>query len=596
MCGIAGIVNKDKTAVHFDEIKIRTDIIAHRGPDGEGFLIEKNFALGHRRLAIIDVTVDANQPMHYTDKYSIIFNGEIYNYIEVKAELQELKYEFKTKSDTEVILAAYDYWGPNCVNKFNGMWAFCIFDRIKNILFCSRDRFGVKPFYYFNNDQRFSFGSEIKQLLDLTDCRVNLDVLFSFLVLQIEENKEETFFAGIKKLPAAHNLIYFLENNEMKFNRYYTLNLNKEVGKLNLEQAIKLCKSDLIRSLKLRLRSDVSVGTCLSGGLDSSSIAAIASKEFELGNDFLGIHAKSTEVFTDESEFARIVAENSGINLLTVEPSVDYFYTNIQKVTRIQEEPYGGPSIFMQYAVFEKAKERGCVVMLDGQGGDETLLGYERYFPLLIKGKSIFSAISQMLKYAKKSRLTFSSVVAYYFYFSFPTLRKKRLLKKYNFIKKEYIENINAKILFDLAKAYETPFNLQKLEITVSQLPMLLKYEDKNSMAHSIESRLPFLDYQFVENALSINPSFKISDGWSKFILRKIAEEYLPAEISWRKNKRGFESPRDWLLNREYFLSVIKDSEILKAITNKIDSNLSTDIIWRLFSVAIWEREFNVKL
>jgi asparagine synthase (glutamine-hydrolysing) len=596
MCGITGIVNKDKTKVTFETIKTHTDIIAHRGPDGEGFLNEQNFALGHRRLAIIDVSVDGNQPMHLDRKYSIVFNGEIYNYLEVKAELKDLNYQFKTKSDTEVILTAYECWGFDCVNKFNGMWAFCIYDRTKNILFCSRDRFGVKPFYYFNDNSHFAFGSEIKQLLDFTDCSVNLNVLLNFLVLQTEETTDETFFNGIKRLPPSHNLIYNLETDEIKFEKYYTLNHKPHVADLSLEETKELCKSDLIKSIELRLRSDVNIGTCLSGGLDSSTIAAIAAKEFKLGSNFKGIHAKSTEKYTDESDFAHIVAKSGGINLLTIEPTEEYFLSNIEKVTRIQEEPYGGPSIFMQYAVFEKAKDAGCIVMLDGQGGDETLLGYERYFLALLKDKSFFSKISQMYKYSKKSRLSFVKVIAYYLYFKYPKIRIYRLFKKYNFIKQEYLNSIDTQILFDLAKAYDTPFDLQKLEITRSQLPPLLRYEDKNSMANSIESRLPFLDYRFVENAISYNPTFKINDGWSKFILRKATEDYLPKEVGWRRNKRGFESPRNWINNQDLFMPVIRESKILEKITNKIDSNLSNDIIWRLFSIAIWEKEFNVKL
>jgi len=596
MCGITGIVNKNKTAVTFETIKKHTDIIAHRGPDGEGFLNEKNLALGHRRLAIIDVSEDGNQPMHLDRKYSIVYNGEIYNYLEVKSELQNLNYQFKTKSDTEVILNAYDCWDADCVNRFNGMWAFCIYDRTKNILFCSRDRFGVKPFYYFNDNNHFAFGSEIKQLLDFTDCSVNLNVLLNFLVLQIEETTDETFFNGIKRLPPSYNLIYNLETDEMKFVRYYTLNHKPQIADLSLEDTKELCKLDLIKSIELRPRSDVNIGTCLSGGLDSSTIGAIAAKEFKLGSNFKGIHAKSTERYTDESEFAQVVAKSAGLDLLTVEPTEEYFLSNIEKVTKIQEEPYGGPSIFMQYAVFEKAKDAGCIVMLDGQGGDETLLGYERYFPALLNDKSFLSKISHMFKYSKKSRLSFAKVAAYYFYFKYPKIRITRLFKKYNFIKQEYLNSLDTQIFFDLAKAYNTPVDLQKFEITRSQLPPLLRYEDKNSMANSIESRLPFLDYRFVENAISYNPTFKINNGWSKFILRKVTEEYLPKEISWRRNKRGFESPSNWIDKQELFIPVIRESKILKTITNKIDSNLSNDVIWRLFSIAIWEKEFNVKL
>nr|WP_315146868.1 asparagine synthase (glutamine-hydrolyzing) [uncultured Flavobacterium sp.] len=596
MCGISGLINKNNESVDMLEIKTITNIISHRGPDGEGFLLENNFALGHRRLAIIDVSAASDQPMWYESKYAIVFNGEIYNYLEIKKDLEKLGYSFKTKSDTEVILIAYECWGSDCVKKFNGMWAFSIFDKEKNILFCSRDRFGIKPFYYSDNTDKFVFGSEIKQLLSYTDRKVNLKVLLDYLVLSLEEQSDETFFEGIKRLPPSHNLVYDLKTHKSNFERYYSLEYKPEIGRLNIADSVLLCKTDLIDSIRLRLRSDVEVGTCLSGGLDSSSIASIAAKEFKIGSNFKGIHAKSSEKYTDESDFAQMVADSGNIDIVYTEPSEDYFKKHIEKVTLIQEEPIGGPSVFMQYAVFEKAKQEGCIVMLDGQGGDETLLGYERYFPSLLNDVSFFRKGIEMFKYSRKSRLSFLTVLLYFFYFKFPSLRKKRLLKRCDFIKKEYLKTIDCSILYELSNAYKCPFELQKLEITRTQLPHLLKYEDKNSMAHSIESRLPFLDYRSVENAVSYNPKFKINDGWSKFILRKATTEYLPKEIGWRRNKRGFESPRTWLNNKDYFMPVIEESIILSKIMLKIDSKLSDDIIWKLFSIAIWEKKFGVKI
>ena len=596
MCGISGLINKNNESVDMLEIKTITDIISHRGPDGEGFLLENNFALGHRRLAIIDVSAASDQPMWYENKYAIVFNGEIYNYLEIKKDLEKLGYSFKTKSDTEVILIAYECWGFDCVKKFNGMWAFSIFDKERNILFCSRDRFGIKPFYYNDNKDKFVFGSEIKQLLSYTDKKANLKVLLDYLVLSLEEQSDETFFEGIKRLPPSHNLVYDLKTHKSNFERYYSLEYKPEIGRLNIADSVSLCKTDLIDSIRLRLRSDVEVGTCLSGGLDSSSIAAIASKEFKLGANFKGIHAKSTEKYTDESHFAQMVADAGNINIVYTEPSEDYFKSHIEALTLIQEEPIGGPSVFMQYAVFEKAKQEGCIVMLDGQGGDETLLGYERYFPSLLNDVSFFRKVTEMFKYSRKSRLSFGTVLMFYFYFKFPTLRRKRILNKYNFIKKEYLKSIDTSIFDELANTYKSPFELQKIELTRTQLPHLLKYEDKNSMAHSIESRLPFLDYRSVENAVSFNPKFKINDGWSKFILRKATTEYLPEEIGWRRNKRGFESPRNWLNDKNYFMSIIKESLILSKITIKIDNELSEEIIWKLFSIAIWEKKFGLKM
>ena len=596
MCGISVIINKNNAAVELREIKTITDIVSHRGPDGEGFLLENNFALGHRRLAIIDISADGDQPMWYENKYAIVFNGEIYNYLDIKSDLEKLGKTFKTKSDTEVILIAYECWGNDCIKRFNGMWSFCLYDKKKNILFCSRDRFGVKPFYYIDGIDSFVFGSEIKQLLPYAKMTVNKKVLLEYLVLHLEEQSDETFFEGIKKLQPSHNLVYDLKTHKTHIERYYSLEYKPEIGKLNIDDAILQCKTDLIDAIKLRLRSDVEVGTCLSGGLDSSSIAAIAAKEFKLGTNFKGIHAKSTEKYTDESHFAQMVADAGNINIVYTEPSEDYFKTHIEALTLIQEEPIGGPSVFMQYAVFEKAKQEGCIVMLDGQGGDETLLGYERYFPSLLNDVSFFRKITEMFKYSRKSRLSFVTVLMYYFYFKFPVLRIKRLLMKYNFIKKEYLKSIDTSILDELANAYKSPFELQKIELTRTQLPHLLKYEDRNSMAHSIESRLPFLDYRSVENAVSFNPEFKINDGWSKFILRKATTEYLLEEIGWRRNKRGFESPRTWLNDKNYFMSVIKESFILSKITIKIDNELSEEVIWKLFSIAIWEKKFDVKM
>jgi len=595
MCGISGIINKNNTSVQFQELKKITDIVAHRGPDGEGFLIENNLGLGHRRLAILDLTHDGNQPMDF-EKYSIVFNGEIYNYLELKVELQKLGYSFRTNSDTEVILVSYKCWGVDCVKRFNGMWAFSLYDRVNNILFCSRDRFGVKPFYYFESLNQFVFGSEIKQLISYSDLTVNKKVLLEYLVLNLEEQSENTFFNGIKRLLPSHNLIYNLNTNTYHLEQYYTLNFKPEINRLSLKQSINQLKSDLIDSIKLRLRSDVEVGTCLSGGLDSSTIASVVSKEFKIDSNFKGIHAKSTEKYTDESKYAELVANATGIKLHCIEPSEDYFKNNIEKLALIHDEPIGGPSVFMQYAVFEKAKEEGCIVMLDGQGGDETLLGYERYFPCLLTDMSFFKKILELFKYSRKSRLSFSDTILFYFYFKYPSIRTKRLLRKWNFLKKEFLLQIDTSILKTIAEAYKSPFELQKLEITKTQLPHLLKCEDRNSMIHSIESRLPFLDYRLVENAISYKAEYKINDGWSKFLLRNVTEQFAPSDIAWRRNKRGFESPRNWLYNKNYFLSIINDSKIVSRITSKVDESYSEDVIWKLFSVAIWEKTFNVSI
>ena len=273
MCGISGIVNRMDQPVEQAEIKHMTDVVAHRGPDGSGFWHGPNFAFGHRRLSIIDLSDNGHQPMPYGENLVITYNGEVYNYVEIRENLRAMGYEFRSQSDTEVILAAYREWGFSCVEQFNGMWSFCIYDKERNILFCSRDRFGVKPFYFFKNENSFVFGSEIKQLLPFcSERKANKQILLDYLVLGYEDHCDETFFEGIQKLEHGSNLVYDLSDHTFEIHPYYDLNVRNELRLMDEEKAISTYRECLKDAVKLRMRSDVEVGTCLSGGLDSSSI------------------------------------------------------------------------------------------------------------------------------------------------------------------------------------------------------------------------------------------------------------------------------------------------------------------------------------
>lgn len=611
MCGISGIINKNKTRVNKNDIQDINDLIAHRGPDDEGFYIEKNFAFGHRRLSILDLSSDGHQPMHYLDKYVITYNGEVYNYLEIKEELLKDGYIFYSHTDTEVILASYDKWGEDCVNRFNGMWSFAIYDKEKQILFCSRDRFGVKPFYYIFTNEKFVFGSEIKQLLSYTNCSVNKEILLDYLVTGFQDFTNDTFFRSIKKLDASHNLIYDLNKNNFFIKRYYTINVNEGIKNIEENVVIDKYKNSLINSIKLRLRSDVRVGTCLSGGLDSSTITALASNFYQnnnLDNKFIAIHAKSIEKSTDESNYAEEVANNfNNIDLKIIEPSREDFVKHIDEVIYTQEEPFGSPSIFMQYFVMKKAKELDCKVMLDGQGGDETLLGYERYYPAayidLFKTKGLIASIKEIINTNKNNtqmsffwifKLTLGSVMF--------KSRIKRYLKKSFFIKSKFIENHNFYYLKEFSEKYFDIDKLQKYEITNLSIPVLLRYEDKNSMRHSIETRLPFMDFTVLELALSINTKTKIKNGWTKYLLRIIIDKLLPKNVVWRKNKLGFNAPEKiWIdenegmmlneISKSNILNELSDINILISSYSKFDYRLK----WRLFNIACWERVYNVK-
>jgi asparagine synthase (glutamine-hydrolysing) len=606
MCGICGIISKNNETISKVEIENMNNLITHRGPDSGAFYQGNNFAFGHRRLKIIDLSDCANQPMTYLNRYTITYNGEIYNYIEMRDVLQKIGYSFSTASDTEVILAAYDHYGFDCVTKFNGMWAFALYDKEKEVIFCSRDRFGVKPFYYTNSYNKFLFSSEIKQLIGYQNQnRVNRQVLIDYLVVGYEDHTNDTFFQDIHQLEQSHNLIYNLRNNTFSIERYYEITIDAEVSNLNEIESVNLYKNALYESIKLRLRSDVKVGTCLSGGLDSSSVAAIASSFYrqKLSTQFTAITAKSTEPEFDETRYAENVSHKSHLNWNVIMPSAKDFLQNIDKIISVQEEPFGSPSVFMQFKVFEKAKELGCVVMLDGQGGDETLLGYERYYPAYLLSQNLLTRFSGFFNSSKNSGLSKKNLFLYLFYFTNPSIRLTILRNKFSFIRKDYFNLINYKNIKESSKSYSDIITLQKIELMKLQLPHLLKYEDRNSMYHSIEARLPFIDYRLVETALSIDNRYKIKDGWTKYLLRKSVEGILPDEILWRKNKIGFNAPeKTWMISinkqiksslakSEILNRIIKDGKVIK----KFDQ-MDLRVQWRLFNIAKWEEIFNVRI
>ena len=597
MCGITGIISLKNEKISFEKIKEINDLIRHRGPDGEGFYIGENFAFGHRRLSIIDLSNDGNQPMILDDDFIIIYNGEVYNYVELREELKSLGVIFYTGSDTEVILKAYKEWGTDCVNRFNGMWSFSIFDKKKNILFCSRDRFGVKPFYYVKNSDFFSFGSEIKQLLPFNPSnKLNKRILADYLIYGFEEHNQETFFENIYKLEPSHNLIYNLSTHEIKIYSYYSLKDNV-TKKLNITNHSEKFRDLLKNSIELRLRSDVKVGTCLSGGLDSSSIAMIASQIY--GDNFIGINAKSIQKDNDESDFAKIVAKKSSIDLHFVEPNTDDFYKVMKEVIKVQEEPFGGPSIFMQYFVFEKAKALGCKVMLDGQGGDELLLGYERYFPAYWLKLPLLSKMKEIVNFARNSRLSVKEVVAYLLYFTSYKLRDKLTKRKWSILNEDFVSLVNKDLIKKSARSYRNSAELQILEYKHLQLPHLLKYEDKNSMYHSIEARLPFLDYRLVQYGVSLPIRYKLKNGWTKFILRDSMKDILPEEIGWRKEKFGFEAPtKIWMEDKKMIIDEIKNSKILRSIISDFDklSGLTDHQLWKLLNISLWEKIYKIEV
>jgi asparagine synthase (glutamine-hydrolysing) len=603
MCGISGIITKADGAVPRERIEKINNLIEHRGPDGEGYFHGRNFAFGHRRLAILDPSDRGHQPMCYQERFWITYNGEIYNYLEVRSRLEAKGHSFVTGTDTEVILAAYAEWGYECLQRFNGMWAFAIYDAIEETIFLARDRFGIKPLYYLDTGNEYVFGSELRQLIALQPVvTANRTVVIESLLTYVEGHTADTYFSGVKSVPQSHYAVYDLRRHTTEFVRYYDLNTTPDVWEMAPDDAIDRFRELFDDSVRLRLRSDVRVGSCLSGGLDSSAVSGVASRHYrtQSADKFIGIHAKALDAEVDESAHARLVARHFDLELRVVEPSVEDFVHTLDDVVMTQEEPFGSPSMFMGWHVFREAATVGCKVMLNGQGGDEVLLGYERYFAAYLHAVSMSRFAHEMLAQSRNSRLRLRDVAMYYVYFTNAAFRIRRL-KRRSMLRRAVKNDHDFETIRRSARSFRNLSDMQIDEITGIQLPHLLRYEDRNSMRHSIETRLPFLDYRLVELCVSLHPDSKIRDGWTKYALRKAFADTLPKSITWRRDKLGFQAPeRTWLAaHADRMLEEVAASKILAEVCdrNRLLSSFATLSLkekWSYFCLAAWERVFGV--
>ncbi|MGY4178341.1 asparagine synthase (glutamine-hydrolyzing) [Bradyrhizobium sp. USDA 4518] len=602
MCGIFGLVAKNGL-VDADQVDRLTDLVAHRGPDGRGVRVNGNVGLGHRRLAIIDLTEDGAQPMR--DRLLpvwITYNGEIYNYLELRVELEALGHVFHTASDTEVLLAAYVRWGEKCLDRFNGMWSFAIHDERDNTLFCARDRFGVKPFYFANTATQFAFGSEIRQLLPLIGRSVvDDDLVRDFLVCGLSDHTNRTFFKGIEKLPPGHKMRVEVSTGRIEIQRYYSLTPCSAVS--HEQDAASSLAELLDDATRLRLRSDVRVGTCLSGGLDSSSIATLAAKRYaSSSNDrFFAITAVSEQATNNEEAYAADVVSKAGLNWLRTKPSYEDFASTAAALLDVQEEPFAGPSIMMQYEVMKTARANGVIVLLDGQGGDETLLGYHRYYAAWLRDRLDHSGVVGFFSAfhaATQAGVSAKRLLMYLFGASSAGLRAAFYRWRYAFLKHPDLPEC----LRRFARQTRDAQQMQVLEITETNLPMLLRFEDKNSMRFGIETRLPFLDYRFVEFALGLPTRIKLNRGWTKWPLRAAMQDVLPANISWRKDKIGFAAPDLLWLNRHspvMYEKVVESSLLARyvdmAAVRRKFHRIDLGMRWRLYCIALWGERFRVE-
>ena len=611
MCGIAGIIYKNNEKPSKKEIKDMTDIIFHRGPDDEGFYFGENFAFGHRRLAILDLSKAGHQPMEYKGKngeYVIVYNGEIYNYIELRKELIKEGYKFMSDTDTEVILASYDKWGVDCLNRLNGMWAFAIYDKKKNIIFCSRDRFGIKPFYYAIINNKFVFTSEIKQFTQIIGWKPTLNPFraFDFLNYGITNHTNETLFKGVFQLKGGFYLIYYLNRHKFEIYQWYDLPVYIDKN-IPFEEATIKFKELLTDSIKLRLRSDVNVGTCLSGGLDSSVIVSIISKVLGY-KDIETVSSCFTERKFDEQEFIDEVVKQCNIVSHKTFPVFDDVFTEIEKIIWHQDEPFASLSIFAQWNVFKLAKDKNLKVMLDGQGADEILAGYHSFYGAyliyLLKNFKLkkflkeFHSIKELHNYSNKYLLAL--ILKNVLSGKFKEHLRNIYTKKSNFFNYKFMRN-------DYERKYFSIKDMSYHLIRDFSIPKLLHYEDRNSMAFSIEARVPFLDYRLVEFIFSLPDEFKIRDGQTKYILRKALNDILPEKIIKRYDKMGFVTPEEiWLKeNNATILQELKDTvansnglineRIIKYYENFIKGRVPYNhVIWRTIVFNRWIKMWGV--
>lgn len=562
MCGIAGIIQRQSGAYNLSQLQQMTGALAHRGPDGEEHWQspDSQVLLGHRRLSVIDLSNAAAQPMHrrYREALSITYNGEIYNYLELRNILIKQGYSFSTQSDTEVILAAYDFYGEDCVLHFEGMFAFAIWNEAEQELFAARDRFGEKPFFYNNTNHGFLFASEMKALWAAgVSKQTNLQLMFNYITIGYVDNPErpeETFYTNIFKLPAACRLYYTPDNGELYVEKYWDIDPQLQQKKMNEYDALDEFKYLFEESVKRRLRSDVSVGTSLSGGLDSSSVLSTMlqlsqQKPHTFSATFPGFEK-------DESDYIQQLTNEWQVQGHRVTPAVDDMTGLWQKIIHHQEEPFGSAGIIAQYKVFELAAREQTKVLLDGQGADEILAGYRHhykwYWQELFVKRRLFT--SGELKAARKlgvqESFGFRNIIAALFPEIASTIVEKRYL-----LSALQQKDLTADFVHLQSREayYTTPpfFNLNGalyFNTCMHGLEELLRYADRNSMAHGREVRLPFLDHELVSFVFSLPPSFKIKKGYSKWILRKTMETQLPPNITWRKDKTGFEPPqKNWM-------------------------------------------------
>ncbi len=625
MCGISGIYNlHHKGVFRVQEFSKALMTMCYRGPDTHGIKIfDDKIILGHLRLSIIDLERENDQPFQIDNRYWMVYNGEIYNYIELREELKACGYDFRTSGDTEVLIRAYQHWGENCVNRFNGMWAFAIYDEVTNKLFCSRDRFGIKPFNYTDFDGQFMFSSEIKAIISyFPQLRTpNYNVIANYCRKSTGAQIKDTWFEKILRLEPAHNLV--VDNFGISIYRYWNYP-NKINRRINFEEAAEKYRRILSAAVELRMRSDVPVGFTLSSGLDSTSLICL------LKNKFNGNKNTYTAAF-DNTEFHHLEKQNYKGDLEINEPALvrrlakqldltpsiieikyENYVDNLKQIIHHLESGHSSPAVLPLFQILSKAKQ-DVTVVIEGQGADEMLGGYINSalpaYLIELLGRFKFRTAYKEFK---------SFIKSYSFKIAFMTLIRQSNLA---FLKKLYykvsgIESLYINRIKKYTEIRDYPFepsgfdnllNKHLYKAHTGTLVDLLHYGDAISMSQSLESRLPFMDYRLVEFAFTLPSEFKIKNGLGKYIHRIAMKDIVPGFIINNPIKFGFDSPLSHLFKREDEFSpkaillsdrclnreLFSKDALLKAFEEqKSGKRNHARVLYRMLSVELWFREF----